>query len=218
MNEVLARLERWLGRHRPDVLAALGPPASDDDIARLRTGLRRNGFPDRAAIPEDVEAFLRWHAGLVRDCDIAATWFFSRRDPMRIDWMIESHQIMVRHGKDAGAGQPGFYHPAWIGILDNSYSILAVDAVGTLGHERGQVVYVDFKGGPSRRIIAPSLSAWLRFFLAVLEHPVGGRYYRQIEADRKDELWDATYDLELALLPDRCPGYPIERTVFDPAE
>lgn len=131
--------------------------------------------------------------------------------------MIESHQILLSHAQEASGTQPGYYHPAWIGFLRNSYSVLCVDAIGTLGHEPGQIVFVDFKGGTSRELVAPSLHAWLHLFLTVLEHPDGGRYYRETDSADPDALWDLTYDIERALLPSLCVGYPIRRTVFDPA-
>jgi len=212
MYGILRRMDRWLSDHRPDVQDALGPPATDEDLDELLAGLRENGFPE-ARLPADLRAFLKWHTGLKEGCDFASTGFFSRRNPMQLDWIVQSHGIMLSRLPEE---QRGFFNPAWVPVFDNSYSLLCVDALGTRGHKPGQVVFVDFKGGESRRIVAPDLNRWMRFFHNVLEHPEGRRYYLERDPELMDALWPATYEIESRLLREVCPGYPIERTVYEP--
>ena len=214
--DTLNELDTWLEGNYEDVHNQLGPPATNADLERLVAGLKKNGFPKDGELPSELRALLSWRSN--GDLDRA----FLGRDLMDVDWIVEHHGIMMGHASERPE-EPGFFHPGWISFVDNDYSVLCIDAVGTFGESPGGIVFVDFKGGESRAVKAPSIAKWFQLYLTLLKHPIAGKalasewHDEEMDDDELDAAFDALTDLEAEFIPKLFPGYPKNYTVHDSA-
>jgi cell wall assembly regulator SMI1 len=148
---LLARLEIWLKRHRPRYADALNPPATEADFVALRGRLN-------AALPGDLRQLLAWHNG--QNEGFAGAFVEN--------WLLMSAAEIGAAKNDldtqAGGGQSG-WQPAWVPFLDDdagNYLLLDPTLPG---------VPVRTYQSTSSEVptIAPSLTAWMRDFVAAVE-------------------------------------------------
>jgi cell wall assembly regulator SMI1 len=167
VTALLERLGRWLEQHRPRFAERLKRGATSAELDALQTTLGR-------PLPEELRAFLSWHAG--QDDEFTGAfeghWY-----------LMEASQAEAAWKELTGAveGQRR-WQPAWIPFLDD---------------DRGNYFFLDTSqaGAPVRqfwernpeeaRTVASSLTAWLEDFVAALERgeyaedPERGTFTRQ---------------------------------------
>jgi cell wall assembly regulator SMI1 len=156
---LLNRLETWLRSHRPRYVQGLLPGANAEELASLRAGLG-------GTLPEELRALLAWHngqsgdlVGAFEDC-----W----------ELMSATQIIAAKQDLDARGGGPGAWKPAWIPFLDDdagSYLVLEPSQAGMPVREYRP-------DSTEAAVVAPSLIAWLRDFVAAVER---GEYVEDTE-------------------------------------
>jgi cell wall assembly regulator SMI1 len=143
VTEVLARLDDWLKQHRKRYHNGLMPGASDRELARLATALRR-------PVPDELAAWLRWHNGQSEEL---------------IGTFVESFNLMsvadiIETLKDR-KGQEG-WDPAFIPILDDYQDDLVVLDTSKPGLPVREV----WRGRSDHPEVATSMRGWLESLLA----------------------------------------------------
>lgn len=176
---IWARIEAWLERRAPSVLAGLAGPA---DKLAVEQAERELGM----ALPDDLRASLAIHDGEARDVGLVRGMTLNGLETMMYDWRaMEKLRVSGIFG-DAGAVRtqaglrPGHWHRGWLPIAStgdgDSWSL---DLDPGAGGRVGQVFYFDHELGP-RAVAFPSFTAWLDALLVEMEagkislDPAGG--------------------------------------------
>jgi cell wall assembly regulator SMI1 len=146
--ELLARLERWLSKHRKGYRDGLLPGASAAELDALQTDLGMT-------LPADLRILLAWHNGQSDD-------FVGHFEQ---DWDLMSCERIRVAKKEIDADAPTGWQRAWIPILDDDagdYRVLDTAQPAAPVREFWQ-------GRSDQAVIAPSFSAWLADFVAAVE-------------------------------------------------
>lgn len=181
MREILQRLDRWLGTHRPDFVAGLAPgveiPAASGDVS------------------DAVRAWFRWHDGAQTTADGAG---------LVLGWQLlgweASCAAAALAARDPYALQDD-WHPGWVPILRHANGDLLVIDTGAAYAESAAVVQC-LHGTSTRVVLGPSLEVWLEALVETLED---GAWAPDADGtwaptDAYPDLWDT-----LVLEPE---GYP----------
>jgi len=148
MTTTLARLEKWLGQHRPRYLKSLRPGAAPADLDSLQSQL---GVP----LPADLRALLTWHNG---QGDEPAGCFEESWNLMSTSEIAEAKRSLDTDGRQKG------WQPGWIPCLDDDVGdYLCLDSASGVVREFWQ-------DRPEHPEIAPSLKTWLERFVTAMEH------------------------------------------------
>jgi cell wall assembly regulator SMI1 len=157
MTELVARLDVWLSRNRPDFYANLLPGLTDAEWAAFEARL---GVP----MPDAFRVLYQWRNGQPDDHSVS---FHGNRT-----WTPAEHIVSTKELFDRMIGYdfpPDWWNRAWVPFLHNGAgSHLCVDTVGTDGGPAGQLVEF-WNRDPDRPIVSPSLEHWLKDFVTSLE-------------------------------------------------
>jgi cell wall assembly regulator SMI1 len=150
--EKLARLERWLVRHRRRYQKALRPPATKEqlDQAQATLGL---------TLPTELRALLTWHDG--QDGAFVGC-FVERWKLLPLQTILDSKKELDETGK---TNQVQGWQAAWVPFL---------------GDDEGNYVIVDTAKSPSpvrevwedrdtHPVVAASLGEWIADFVTAVE-------------------------------------------------
>src|SRR5579871_5861611 len=143
VTALLARLERWLARHRRKFLKSLPPGASSADIDNLQ---HRLGLP----LPAELRELLAWHNGQGDE-------FIGRFEQ---DWLLLCCQAIAATKNDLDQDSATGWNKAWIPFLDND----AGDFMFLDTSQPGNPVRHFVLGQTEPVLVAASLSDWLRDF------------------------------------------------------
>jgi cell wall assembly regulator SMI1 len=153
VSDNLARLDKWLVKHRPRYHKALLPPATKKqlDQAQATLGL---------TLPTDLRALLTWHNGQ----EGAFVGCFVER------WKLLSLQTILDARKEldeaAGTNQVQGWRAEWVPFLgDDEGNYVIVDTTTMANAVRE--FWVDRDTHP---VVAPSLGAWITEFVTAVEH------------------------------------------------
>ena len=179
-RDAMGRIERWLSDHLPEAREALGPPASEEELAALEAGLGRplpvalrtllslhdgelgfpGAFPDGQALLSCAEIEQIWRVA----ASIAAE---TGQDEDAFDsWkaLVEDGIIFIH-----GPVKPNGGSPAWIPFSSLEGSVIRfVDFDPAPGGRAGQVIEVD-QEGCLYRVLADSLADFLTGYADELE-------------------------------------------------
>jgi cell wall assembly regulator SMI1 len=200
VTESWDRIRTWLGRHAPDALRVINPPAGEDDLLDAEEAVG-------AALPEDLLTWWRLADGVSgRTGGLLPTHF----DPYPVSHALESRRIWLEVWYDeetlvpgwqeyadaksaapAGTISPDIWLPAWLPIA---------------GSGGGQDLFVDLRSGPLRGSVAhfdkvstagegplwPSVAVMLATVADALDQgctTVGGHLIT-VEAEHGHLVWD----------------------------
>ena len=153
LSEILARLERWLGKHRPEFLRALCPGASQTDLDDLASELGR-------PLPADLRTLLSWHNG--QDPDAVGC--------LEQNWRLMSSSEIGKAEKElkaaAASGKSNdHWDAAWIPFLDDDAGNYVCLDTSRSGVPLREVIL----GRSNQQLLAASLTAWLEDFVNAVE-------------------------------------------------
>jgi cell wall assembly regulator SMI1 len=153
VSDQLARLEKWLVKHRRSYLKALRPPATKQQLDQAQTTLG-------LTLPADLRTLLMWHNG--QEGEFVGC-FVER-------WKLLSIQAILDARKEldeaAGTHQLQGWRTEWLPFL---------------GDDEGNYVIVDTATSPNavrefwedrdtHPVVAPSLGTWITEFVTAVEH------------------------------------------------
>jgi len=146
LQGILTRLDQWLRKHRPGFVKQLRPGASAKDLSNLEAAL---GVPT----PEELRALLAWHNGQ----DAGSTAGFEE------DWMLMS-TADIAEARQALSNAPQL--KGFVPFLDDDAgNYLGIDVASP-----GRPVSMYGEDTPTeRRIVSPSMGAWLEDFVSACE-------------------------------------------------
>jgi cell wall assembly regulator SMI1 len=153
VSDQLARLEKWLVKHRRSYHKALRPPATKQQLDQAQGTLG-------LTLPTDLRALLLWHDGQ----EGAFVGCFVER------WKLLSIQAILDARKEldkaAGTNQVQGWRTEWVPFLgDEEGDYVIVDATTTANAVRE--FWADHDTHP---VVAPSLGAWIAEFVTAVEH------------------------------------------------
>jgi hypothetical protein len=150
MPEVIARLERLLPVHEPELWASLQPPAAAQDLELLRQSVAPFDVTD------DWIDFLAWHNG--------GRW--SRRWWPLLDSgrLLGALEAIDHYQQLCTITEDWQWHRSWLPITHDSWNQCGIELAGD---HRGLIVDGSFPDPP--RPLAPSLLAMLHATCAVIE-------------------------------------------------
>ncbi len=189
MDKVLTRLQNWIAANRPDYLAILAPPASDEELAKF-VGV----FP---SLPDDLLALYRWHNGTLGANPQAFIHNFGFSSIAECLVSAVELSALVEAGEFE---EPWTWDTRWIPFLESwGGNHLCVDVGGCFGGKAGQIIEY-WHDDEDRNVVAPSLKAWFACFVEALED---GRF--TVEGGDLGESGDFT-----GLLATYHKDFPIE--------
>lgn len=157
MTELVARLDAWLSRNRPDYYARLLPGLTTEEWT---------GFQKRLGVElsDGFRTLYQWRNGQPDDYFVC---FHGNRT-----WTPAADVIGTKELLDSMIGsdfEPGWWDRAWVPFLHNGGgSRLCVDVAGTDGGKPGQVVEF-WKADADRPVVSESIEHWLADFVTSLE-------------------------------------------------
>jgi cell wall assembly regulator SMI1 len=191
MEDLIARLDAWLSRERPEFYAHLLPGLTDAALRDLETRLGR-------ALPAEFQAFYRWRNG--QDASYFES-FFHNFSLMPAVHIVEAQRVLNDLLEAGDFDLPNWWSPQWVPFLYNGAGDhYCVDTGGSFGGVPGQVLMFNHDW-ENRDIEYPSFHAWLATVVEALE--AGMFEYGEYGMQPVDDAWDA-------LCAVRNPGYPIE--------
>ena len=168
MQALWGRLERWLADNAPQLLASLGPPASEAQLVTLEESLA-------ITLPADVRASYSIHDGQRVDAGalIGGRHLLSLAGILH-EWtvweeILDSGAFNGISGEPTGHVRADWWHPRWIPLTDDDTgSHDCLDLAPAPGGDVGQVI--SFRNDARERIVrAPSFAAWFDAFVTGCE-------------------------------------------------
>jgi cell wall assembly regulator SMI1 len=156
LTRLLARLEKWLARHRKHYLEGLRPGASPAEINALEKVLPCH------PLPEELRLWLSWHNG--QDPDVMGAFVDS--------WLMMGTEEIAQEWQERNK-KPG-WTSAWVPLLDNGEGDLVCLDSGRSGCPLLEV----WKRRKDQPTFAPSLTGWMEVFV---KDVTAGRYHEDPE-------------------------------------
>ena len=147
LPELLARLDKWLAKHRRRFAKALRPGATPAEIDALQSELGH-------ALPDELRVWLAWHNG--QDPDVFGAF--------ESNWSLLSTKQIADVKKELDAQASPNWNAAWIPFLCDDGNSVCIDT-----RQPGFPVRECWPSTSQHAIVAPSLTAWVTDFLAALE-------------------------------------------------
>jgi cell wall assembly regulator SMI1 len=157
LAELLARLDRWLAKHRKNYHKGLQPGAKPAQLAELEKAL---GQP----LPAELRTWLGWHNGQSEEISGAFVDAWN---------LMSADEIAAEIQRRRSGGDPT-WNAAWIPLLDDGQD----DSRCLDPTQQGCPLRDVWQGRKEHAVIAPSLTAWLEEFVKDVE---AGRYSEEPE-------------------------------------
>jgi cell wall assembly regulator SMI1 len=186
-EELVARLDRWMQKNRPQFLAGLPEGATPAELKELEEHVGKT-------LPEALKVFLAWkgesRGRLVRNFGT-----------MSVEQILGERQGLndLLDAEDGDFDLPSWWRKDWVPFLENGAGdFRCVDLGGAFGGVPGQVLeyWHDYD---NRTIQYPSFVTWLSVFVETLE---AGLW------DGDEKTWDVDEKGLKAAQHRACPGYP----------
>jgi cell wall assembly regulator SMI1 len=162
LQELLARLEKWLAQHRKHLLEDLRPGANELERHALQAKLG-------GELPDELRTLLAWHNGQKREF---AGGFEEDGLLLGTEEVAEAKAELDRGAAGNGAGNG--WQAGWIPFLDDdSGNYVFLDT-----SQSGAPVRVFWLGKKEQPTLAPSLTAWFEEFVSAVE---AGKYVEEPE-------------------------------------
>jgi cell wall assembly regulator SMI1 len=157
-EQLIARMDRWLARNRPDYYSLLQPGASETDLDALESRFAMT-------LPPAFRQLYRWRNG---------------QDPASYDALQDNRcfctlaevaetKAMLDDMIGSDFEDPRYWRRGWIPFLHNGGgSYLCLDLAAEDGGEIGQLIGF-WKQDPDRPIEFASLEAWLKALVTSME-------------------------------------------------
>jgi cell wall assembly regulator SMI1 len=117
IDQLWDRIETWLAANAPEIVRALPPGVTDDEIRQVEATM------EGPLLPEDVKASYRWHNGYSGGSFLMHQVFFFQRAGLYLgqarleDLYGEALERTPAHL--SGPIQPVWRHPAWLNLTAN---------------------------------------------------------------------------------------------------
>ena len=192
MDELIARFDAVLRRHRPEYYERLLPGLTASEMRAFEEYL---GF----SLPQAFKNLYMWRNG-------QPTLYFERLFQNlvyeNIQQVEESHRVLTELEQCGEFDKPNWWSDRWIPFLANGAGDhYCIDMKGVFTGQQGQIVEF-WHDNPDRTVLAPSLEAWLSSVVSMLEKEDWDEY-KYYKETGKDFLIDWKPDM---------PGYPIRKT------
>jgi cell wall assembly regulator SMI1 len=158
LTRLLARLEKWLARHRKGYLEGLRPGASAAELNELEKALTPH------PLPEELRLWLAWHNG--QGPDVIGAFVDS--------WLMLGTTEIAQEWRERNKKPAPGWNNDWIPLLDDGEGDLVVMAPGKTGCPLLEV----WRGRSDQPVFAASLMAWLETFV---KDVTAGRYHEDPE-------------------------------------
>jgi len=197
MEDVVARLERWLGQRCPHHLERLAPGLTDEAIAACERQLD-------VTFPDGMRALYRWRNGTLPG-QLGAD-IIGRYALQPLQQAIE-HQKMMNGLLEQGSFKAkSWWHTTWLPILDKGTGdAICWDPRGSFGGTAGQVIEF-WHTDHDRTVLAPSFDDFLAAYVDSLDAGLW-TYDEENGLDDDDRFKD--------FLAERLPGYPFRAIDFE---
>lgn len=177
MQALWTRYKQWLEQHWPEALAALNPPASDEDIARMEQVL---GAP----LPADYIASLKIHNG---ERAGPAFGLFRGDEYLPVDSVLSNWAcwkelcdkgVFDENSSDGGSTVSSlWWHTGWIPFShDGSGNFLCVDTAPGRDGAGGQIIQM-WHDDDGRPVVAADFGSW---FSEYVDGLYTGKYVRSL--------------------------------------
>jgi cell wall assembly regulator SMI1 len=181
MKIIWDRIHAWLAQHAPEVLASLGPGATDEQIHAAEQAMS-------ITFPDDVKACYRLHDGQRVVPVTVPYWPGLRCEPpllcgdrwLRLERMVERWQDLKGllgdgtfdgiSGSPRGPVRSDWWHPKWIPLTDlgGGGDLRCLDLAPRSRGNVGQVIFW-YHDSAERGVLAKSFTEWLARFALELE-------------------------------------------------
>ncbi|MFC5652714.1 SMI1/KNR4 family protein [Paenibacillus solisilvae] len=168
MKVLWDRMEQWLQKQAPDVLADLLPGASELEIAELEAAI---GF----TLPADLRESLHIHNGQSGDAQwLIAGWELLSAERILEEWRIwkdlYDKSIFADFDADVQTGIVStWWQPAWIPLTyDGAGNHHCLDLFPADSGTSGQIISM-WHDGAERRILAGSYRQWFEYLVQTYE-------------------------------------------------
>lgn len=168
IEEIWTRIDTWLAANAPEMLEALNPGASDNDIADTETFLG-------VTFPDDVRASYKIHDGQLPDQPglLDAREFLSL-ERIRDEWKVWK-ELLDGGDFDGINSEPhegiknDWWNPAWIPLTyDGAGNHDCLDLDPAPGGKVGQIIEM-WHDDAERVLVSPGFKPWLQEFAVGLE-------------------------------------------------
>jgi cell wall assembly regulator SMI1 len=196
MEQLLARLDKWLKTNRADFVETLGAPATSAQLDDLE-------YRIDSKLPQSFRDFYQWHNG-----QLEGFGFFASYSLMPVDFVIDAWEGEFARLSDVATDGREFVasDPHWVPFLHSGGSFICLDLTGVHDGKPGQVI--DDEKPNHYFILAPTLEQWLECYVTSLElgywvpDEEGTEYYpKELEGEKGTHYGK--------LLSQRLPGFPI---------
>lgn len=186
MEKIWKRIEAWLEKNAPDMLADLRPGVSAVGLKKAESALSRK-------LPADAAESYRIHDGkrgsvgplfgeweLLQLADVVKSWKVLKKlaDKGTFDDSLAIGSDVAPQIKRV------WWSPLWIPVAsNNSGDYYCIDLDPTRGGKSGQIISY-YHTGPERELVARDFKSWLTAFAKDLEagkYKVEGEYLTKIE-------------------------------------
>jgi cell wall assembly regulator SMI1 len=192
MNDLIARLDKWLRVNRPDYYPDLQPGVTATEISKFEKQFALQ-------VPQLFKELYMWRNG---QASIFSTSLQFNRTFMSIELINGSRDVLNRL-LDLGEFEQNWWHREWIPFLSNGGGdYLCIDLAGVFTGTEGQIITF-WHDWESRNIEYPSLEKWLEVFVGSLEENL----WKDVDGDfhpTDDTKWES-------FLAKHNPGFPIRR-------
>jgi cell wall assembly regulator SMI1 len=168
MDEIWDRIETWLAKNAPAVLAGLNGPASEQELDATERALG-------VTLPEDVRASYRRHNGQAGAEDLFPDGEFLSLEGVRFQWgtwkeLLDRGEFFgIDSNSDGREVRTDWWHPAWVPFTYNGCGDhVCIDLAPGPEGEVGQIIEMWHDDG-ERPLEANSFREWLLDFAEALE-------------------------------------------------
>ena len=159
-KDLIARLDKWLKKNRPEFYAGLHPGVTDKKLDELEA---RIGFD----LPPTFRSLLRWRNG--QDPE-GGEPFWHNFDLISVEEIERNWASLtdLQEAEWSASDTPQWWGVGWVPFLAMGTNCVCIDLQGSFTGKAGQVIEF-WHADETRLILAPTLTDWLQSFIEGLE-------------------------------------------------